>query len=835
MSSGFEISSIKNKNILIKTFIFESGLWYLAKSLGDILSKNNNVFYIPKARYVNNGGRFTRTYPDPNTLSDFSDIIFEKFDTKLSVEHQVSKSIEKYGADLIISFETLMENGQWVMKCKSKYDIDIFDIPMPEWVTKRFVNSRSYRIFDKVLCLTGQCKDVFKSYDNAHLAGWKYIDEEFVEKNDSSITFYHPGSLNSNFSTKNTNNVIRAFISFLKLKDFEVPVKLIVTGGLSEQLAAQCNDIDNILIINNYIDRQGVFDILKKTNCLIAPSRREGLGLSFFEAKAFGCSIITTDYPPMSEHGDYLCKASGLTKDEKIIPLVNIEPESILVELKKYYEEFIMAKKSKATAKEVNVKPKKKLQADVNKDNKDLLSAFSGTVDASGAVNAETEVETEAEVETEVEMNNAVLEKLKSRMNRETSIGGVELPSVIDERIVSINMAVIGVGQAGSRLAEEFYASGYDVGVINTSAQDLEFISVTPAQKLLVEGSLGGTGKDLDLGRDLFSENESLVQSFVSGVVDGNDMAYLAVSGGGGTGSSSVDALVPMLFNLGVPVGVIYVLPKATEDAKSKKNSIETLSRLAKMTSDNLVSNLIVVDNARIEQIYANLSQSQFWKAANKAIIEPLHLFNTLTASASDHTSMDPSDFGKIISCGDCSIYGVMEVDNYMEETALAEAVIDSLSTSMLAEGFDVSQTRVGGVIITGPAEALDKMPALNINYCFHMISEQTNGASIFQGIYSSGSTADGNKDSVKIYSWFAGLGLPKDRVDSLKRESAMQSEIAAEKERNRASAMVLDLGEDKTNSVAEEVNRKIKKKKSGFNKLQRTSRSSIIDKRRRR
>jgi len=339
----------------------------------------------------------------------------------------------------------------------------------------------------------------------------------------------------------------------------------------------------------------------------------------------------------------------------------------------------------------------------------------------------------------------------------------------------------------------------------------------------------------LDLGRDLFSESEELIYNFVSEVSDGNDMVYLAVSGGGGTGSSSVDLLVPMLFNLGLPVGVIYVLPKATEDAKSKKNSIETLSRLARMTSDSLVSNLIVVDNARIEQIYANLSQSQFWKSANKAIIEPLHLFNTLTASASDHTSMDPSDFGKIISCGDCSIYGVMEVDNYMEETALAEAVIDSLGTSMLAEGFDVAQTRVGGVIITGPREALDRLPAININYCFHMISEQTNGASIFQGIYSSGSTSDGANDAVKIYSWFAGLGLPKDRVDSLKRESAMQSEIAAEKEKNRASAMVLDLGEDKVNSVTEEVSRKIKKKKSGFNKLQRTSRKSIIDKRRRR
>jgi len=306
-------------------------------------------------------------------------------------------------------------------------------------------------------------------------------------------------------------------------------------------------------------------------------------------------------------------------------------------------------------------------------------------------------------------------------------------------------------------------------------------------------------------------------------------MVYLTMSGGGGTGSSSVDTLVPILFGTGLAVGVIYVLPKATEDALSKKNSLETLSRLARMAKDNMISNLIVVDNARIEQIYANLSQSKFWETSNEAIVEPLHVFNTLTSKPSRFTSLDPSDFGKIISCGDCSVYGVIEVEDYMEETSLAEAVIDSLSRNMLASGFDVSQTRTGGVIITGSREVLDKLPAININYCFHMISEQTNGASIFQGVYD----VDSEEDCVKIYSWFAGLGLPKDRIESLKRESQAQSVVASEKERNRGMAMSIDLEEDDTNSLAREINRKIKNKTSSFNKLQVGSRASIIDKRR--
>jgi tubulin-like protein CetZ len=449
----------------------------------------------------------------------------------------------------------------------------------------------------------------------------------------------------------------------------------------------------------------------------------------------------------------------------------------------------------------------------IDSENERLMDAFGGASEVS---------------ESTPSLDSEVLKTLKGKLSKKKEDLDVK---VVSQRSVSIEMAVIGIGQAGSRLAEVFYKKGYDAGVINTSAQDLEFIDLPDHQKLLLEGSLGGTGKDLDLGREIFTESEDILAPFLDRIIDGNSMIYLTVSGGGGTGSSSVDTMVPMLFETGLPVGIIYVLPKATEDAQSKKNSIETLSRLAKMTTENMVSNLIVVDNARIEQIYANLSQSKFWEASNNAIVEPLHVFNSLTSRPSKFTSLDPSDFGRIISAGDCSIYGVMEVSDYMEETALAEAVIESLSGNMLASGFDLSQARVGGVIISGPEAALERIPAININYCFHMISEQTNGASIFQGVYS----VPSDDDSIKIYSWFAGLGLPKDRVESLKRESEENAAIAGDKEKNRAAAMTLDLNNDSVNTVAEEVNRKIQKKKSSFNRLQRGSRNSLIDRRKKR
>jgi cell division GTPase FtsZ len=468
------------------------------------------------------------------------------------------------------------------------------------------------------------------------------------------------------------------------------------------------------------------------------------------------------------------------------------------------------------TIKEVDNSPKQKTKEEIQEENKNFLSAISS---------AKKEEIMERKVDPEK------LAALKAKMAEKEKEQEQSILSAPVDRSVSIKMGVVGIGQAGSRIAEEFSRLGYDAGVINTSAQDLAYINVPDQQKLLLEGSLGGTGKDLDLGRQIFEQSSEQLTSFVEAIAQGNDMLVLAISGGGGTGSSSVDTMIPLLFSMGMPLGVIYILPKATEDAQSKKNSIETLARLAKMTSSNVISSLVVVDNARIEQIYGGLSQSQFWTTANSAIVEPINIFNTLTSQPSQFTSLDPSDFGKIISCGDCSVYGVVEVEDYVEETALAEAVMKSLSSNMLAEGFDLSQTRTGGVIILGSQEALSKLPAINIDYCFSMISEATNGANIFQGIYA---MDDMDSDSVKIYSWFAGLGLPQDRIENLKKESKAQASVMAEKEKMRANAMSLDLGEDKVSSVKDQIERKIKNKNSGFNKLQGTSaRTSIIDKRR--
>jgi len=404
--------------------------------------------------------------------------------------------------------------------------------------------------------------------------------------------------------------------------------------------------------------------------------------------------------------------------------------------------------------------------------------------------------------------------------------------TLVNEKDRSIKIGVVGVGQAGSRLAEVFYKYGYSVGVMNTALQDLKFIQVPERKKLFLEYGLGGAGKDLAIGEGAIHQHKDTIHQFLeSEVVADNDMLFLAISGGGGTGSGSVEPILNILKTFDRPVGVVYVLPMNTDDAVAKKNSLTTLARLAKMASTDVINTLIVVDNSKIETIYGNLSQTEFWKTANQAIVEPFHLFNSLTSQPSEFTSLDPTDFGRIISYGDCSLYGMIEVENYLEETALAEAVVQGLDAGMLASGFDLKQAKVGGVLVVGSKEALQKLPANNVNYMFHMISEKTDNASLYRGIYAMTNAGD----TIKIYSWFAGLGLPTDRIASLKQESLLQAAKQEEKEKARVGAMTLDLG-DKTTTAAQEIHQKIKAKNSAFGKLTGNARTGlgggIVDKR---
>lgn len=418
-----------------------------------------------------------------------------------------------------------------------------------------------------------------------------------------------------------------------------------------------------------------------------------------------------------------------------------------------------------------------------------------------------------------------VLTALKNKKENKTKMN--------TKRDRSLYFGIVGLGQAGSRVAETFYNLGYEACVFNTATQDLEHINLPLNKKIFLPFALGGAGKELENGRQAVEQNADLIlEKLKENFNENQEMIILAISGGGGTGSGGAEAILGLIATLSKPVGVIFILPMESEDALSKHNSVTTLGRLAKMASSDMITTLMVVDNSKIELIYPGLSKAEFWPVANSAIVEPLHLFNSLSSQATQYESLDPMDFGKVFTNGDCTIYGMIEVSNYLETTAIAEAVIENLEEGLLASDFNLKETRFGGYIVTAHPETLKKLPSLNIEYASHVISETCNSPSLVRGVYE---IADMPEGIVRVYTMFSGLGLPTSRIESLKNQASEQMAVMREKEKNRAKKMTVDYGSgNDTQTKVQEIHRIIQQKKSGFGVLTSNAGKKIVDRRKR-
>lgn len=389
---------------------------------------------------------------------------------------------------------------------------------------------------------------------------------------------------------------------------------------------------------------------------------------------------------------------------------------------------------------------------------------------------------------------------------------------IVEEKQRSIRFGIVGSGQAGSRLAEQFFALGYPAVVMNTAPQDLENIKLPDQQKLLLDFGLGGAAKDLSIGHDAADAYRSAINQLIQRHLSDVEMFIFCTSLGGGSGAGSVPVVVDILAELGKPIAVLTVLPKASEDAQLKHNAWQTLSKFTKFFAAGKIHNIITVDNAKIESLYSDVGPFNFFSVSNKAIVEPLDVFNTMSRRPDEGVKvLDSSEFGKLFTDGNgFTVYGVSTVPDYEDEMAIASSIVESLKGNLLASGFNIRQARYAGFMLVAPERVWNKIPSSSLHFAQQMILDACdNPMATFHGIYKEEST----DDCVKVYSMFSGLGLPEERINQLKTEAQQKMSNAKLKDEARNMTMKVDVGEETINSV-EEIKKKIQQKASSFSKL---------------
>lgn len=417
------------------------------------------------------------------------------------------------------------------------------------------------------------------------------------------------------------------------------------------------------------------------------------------------------------------------------------------------------------------------------------------------------------------EMNQEELAKLRAKMTN--TVG-----KPVEKKKRSLNFGFVGTGQAGSKLSAAAYKLGYNAVAFNTTTVDLEYVELPEQNKILLDYGLGGASKDPEIGHEAAQTHKELIYSALNEKLNSAQIFILCTSLGGGSGSGSIDTMIDVMRALDKPIVVISVLPMMSEDPQTKKNALSALAKLSSYVQSNTIANLIVADNLKIESILSDCPSFEFYKIANDAILEPLDIFNTYSSAPSDVKSLDPTEFAKVLLDGSgLSLYGSVTVDNWQDSTALASAVVDNLTSGLLAEGFDLKQTKYVGVMFLANKKVWSEMPSVSINYAMTLVQDFAGvPVGVFRGVYES----DIPEDVVKVYSFFSGLALPDSRIQDLKKEVASHTETLKTKDTTRNLALNLDTGESKATSAADLVRQKIKQKSSTFGKFTK----DVVDKR---
>ncbi|MHC3437750.1 tubulin/FtsZ family protein [Natrialbaceae archaeon A-gly3] len=256
-----------------------------------------------------------------------------------------------------------------------------------------------------------------------------------------------------------------------------------------------------------------------------------------------------------------------------------------------------------------------------------------------------------------------------------------------------MKLALIGFGQAGGKIVDEFLA--YDAAVdggfvgdaiaVNSARADLEGLERIPEEKQVLIGGARvkghGVGADNELGAEVAEKDIDEIQDAIDTVPVHDLDAFLIVAGmGGGTGSGGAPVLAKHLKRVYTePVYGLGVLPGTDEGGIYTLNAARSFRTFVRE-----VDNLLVFDNDVWRR--AGESVEGGYDAINREIVER---FGTLFAAgevgSGDHVGesvVDSSEIINTLECGGISTIGYATETVEREERGLLSRLGSSDSQS---------------------------------------------------------------------------------------------------------------------------------------------------------
>ncbi len=390
-----------------------------------------------------------------------------------------------------------------------------------------------------------------------------------------------------------------------------------------------------------------------------------------------------------------------------------------------------------------------------------------------------------------------------------------------------MKLALIGIGQAGGKIADAFTARDraragpdivHDALAINTAKTDLSGLSTIPEERQLLIGETEvgghGVGGDNELAAQIIERELDEVHTALNEISVHQINAFLIVAAlGGGTGSGAAPVLAAHLKEIyAEPVYGLGILPAADEGGIYTLNAARSLQTLV-----DRVDNLILFDN----DAWRNTGEAvdSGYEAMNRELITqvelPFRAGEIEEGQSVAESVVDSSEIINTLSGGGVSTIGYAEDDSVTsaesgsrgllsrftskagptEDSAVAVNRITSLvrraTLGRLTVEADVASAERGLVVVAGPSEYLNRK---GIEHGRSWLEEETGSMHIRGGDY------PWSDDRVSVSVLLAGIGnIP--RIEALKRQ-AVEAQSRLEETRASHDAAMDSLSTDKLDSL---------------------------------
>jgi tubulin-like protein CetZ len=294
-------------------------------------------------------------------------------------------------------------------------------------------------------------------------------------------------------------------------------------------------------------------------------------------------------------------------------------------------------------------------------------------------------------------------------------------------------IGVIGIGQAGGNIADEFAKKGFYSAAINFSAKDLESLEHVE-KKLLLIGS-DGIGKQRSNAISLMNNNWDLALNFVKEnfAHSSIDIIFVPFATGGGSGSGVSPVLLQLLVE-SMPDKVFVampIIPDKQESFIAQKNCIETFEDLS--TLDVCI---MPIDNEQARYTLSNVGKNHLYNKVNEYVASIIEKLVSYSDKHSKYGVLDKKDIKSIFSHkGLCTIAETELIclsNKYdISEQGIANNVQDSWKTTLFAD-IEYDQILCSGFVFDGQERLME---LLNVESIFSPFGNKK-PISLYEGYY---------------------------------------------------------------------------------------------------